>query len=182
VCDALEYAHKNNVLHRDVKPGNILMSSGGEVKVTDFGFSRLLDSASIRLTLHNRVVGTPLYMSPEQIEGGDVSYSTDVFSLGIVLYFLVTGVPPFSGDSAMGVMKKILECDYMRPRKINRKVPKKLEGIIVTCLQRDRSVRYGSMAGLREALAEFLLDSRIDSPEKEIGRIVNSFSVMADNN
>ena len=131
---------------------------------------------STRLTLHNRVVGTPLYMSPEQIEGGDVSYSTDVFSLGIVLYYLMTGVRPFSGDSAVGVMKKILECDYPRPRKITRKVPRRLEGIIVKCLQRDRSVRYGSMAGLREALARFLLDSRIDSPEKEIGAFVNIFN------
>lgn len=176
VCDALEYAHRNNVLHRDVKPGNILVSGAGEVKVTDFGFSRLLDGASTRLTLHNRVVGTPLYMSPEQIEGGDVSYSTDVFSLGIVLYFLVTGVPPFHGDSAVGVMKKILECDYPRPRKINRKVPRKLEGIIVKCLQRDRSARYGSMVGLREALAEFCAKARIDSLEKEIGAFVNTFN------
>jgi serine/threonine protein kinase len=175
VCDALEYAHRNNVLHRDVKPGNILVSGSGEVKVTDFGFSRLLDSASTRLTLHNRVVGTPLYMSPEQIEGGDVSYSTDVFSLGIVLYFLVTGAPPFGGDSAMGVMKKILECDYPRPRKINRKVARELEGIIMKCLQRDRSVRYGSMADFKGALAEFLAGVRIDSLEKEIGAFVNMF-------
>ena len=171
VCDALEYAHRNNVLHRDVKPGNILVSSGGEVKVTDFGFSRLLDGASTRLTLHNRVVGTPLYMSPEQIEGGDVSYSTDVFSLGIVLYYLMTGVRPFSGDSAVGVMKKILECDYPRPRKITRKVPRRLEGIIVKCLQRDRSVRYGSMAGLREALARFLLEAALIHRRKRLARL-----------
>jgi serine/threonine protein kinase len=176
VCDALEFAHRNNVIHRDVKPGNILVSSAGDVKVTDFGFSRLLDSASTRLTLSNNVVGTPLYMSPEQIEGGDVSYSTDVFSLGIVLYFLVTGVPPFGGDSALGIMKKILECDYPRPRKINRKVPRELEGIIVKCLKRDKSVRYGSMAELRVVLAEFLKDVRIDSPEKEIGAFVNTFN------
>jgi serine/threonine protein kinase len=182
VCDALEFAHRNNVLHRDVKPGNILVSSAGEVKVTDFGFSRLLDGASTRLTLSNNVVGTPLYMSPEQIEGGDVSYSTDVFSLGIVVYFLVTGVPPFGGDSALGIMKKILECDYPRPRKINKKVPRELEGIIVKCLQRDRSVRYGSMAGLRDALVAFLVKVRIDSPENEIGGFVRSFTVTADKN
>jgi serine/threonine protein kinase len=176
VCDALEYAHGNNVLHRDVKPGNILVSSAGEVKVTDFGFSRLLDSASIRLTLHNRVVGTPLYMSPEQIEGGDVSYSTDVFSLGIVLYFLVTGVPPFSGDSVMGVMKKILECDFKRPRKVNRNVMKPLEEVILKCLQRDPRARFGDMAEVRDALSEFLSKIRVGSPEKEIGAFVNMFN------
>jgi serine/threonine protein kinase len=175
VCDALDYAHANSVIHRDVKPGNVLVTKEGAVKVADFGFSRLLASANIRLTMANRVVGTPQYMSPEQIEGNNVSYTTDVFSLGIVLYLLVTGMEPFGGDGAMTVMHNILECNYAKPRKINRRVPAKLEAIIVQCLQKNRNQRFGSMAELKDALTAFLSKARIVSPEKETGLFIRSF-------
>ncbi|HUI93815.1 MAG TPA: serine/threonine-protein kinase [Chitinivibrionales bacterium] len=175
-CGALGFAHACNILHRDVKPGNIIVGRTGEVKVTDFGFSRVLDNPNTRLTVHNRVVGTPMYMSPEQIEGGSVTFSTDVFSLGTVLYFLVTGVPPFAGSGALAIMKKIIDGDYAQPRKINRKVPRKFQEIIVQCLERDRSLRYESMAELKSALDGFLMDARVESTEKGIGALVNLFN------
>jgi serine/threonine-protein kinase len=169
---ALEYSHGRSVVHRDVKPGNILVSRAGDVKVVDFGFSRLLDSISVRLTQANKVVGTPLFMSPETISGRQASFSSDIFSLGIVLYLCAVGRPPFAGTTMPAVMQNIMECSYVKPRKADRSIPKKLEHIIMTCLQKNTDARYGAMSAVMNDLKEFIGDYAIDSPEKELAGFV----------
>jgi serine/threonine protein kinase/CheY-like chemotaxis protein len=173
VSEALAYSHDRNVLHRDVKPGNILLSGDGSVKVADFGFSRLLDGMSVRLTQTNKVVGTPLFMSPEMIMGKQSSFSSDIFSLGIVLYILACGRPPFTGKTMPAVMKEIMDCYFVKPRKVDRSIPKQLEGVIVHCLQKDTGARYSSMRAVIEDLQEFLDGHSADSIGKELSGLVH---------
>jgi serine/threonine-protein kinase len=172
VAAALEYSHNRKVIHRDVKPGNILLSKEGAVKVTDFGFSRIINSLSARLTMANRVVGTPLFMAPEMITGKQASFVSDIFSLGIVLYILVCGRPPFSGNSTPAVMQKIMECSYVRPRKIDRKIPKSLEHIVVSCLQKSRDSRYQSMSAVIDDVKRFVEECSLDMNSNAIAEIV----------
>lgn len=159
---ALAYSHSRNVIHRDVKPGNILLSHDGLVKVTDFGFSRIVNSLSARLTMANRVVGTPLFMAPEMIAGKQATFASDVFSLGIVLYILVCGRPPFSASTLPGVMQKIMECNYVKPRKVDRKIPKSMEHIIVSCLQKDVDSRYRTMDAVLNDMKRLVDESALD--------------------
>jgi DNA-binding response OmpR family regulator len=173
VCAALAYSHDRGVLHRDVKPGNILIAKSGIVKVTDFGFSRMLDGISVRLTQTNRVVGTPLFMAPETISGKQVSFSSDIFSLGIILYMLSCGRPPFAGATTPAVMQSIMECSYVKPRKVNRAIPKKLEKIIVKCLQKDTSARYAGMGAVMNDVKEFLGDCEVGPTENEVARFAH---------
>jgi serine/threonine protein kinase len=173
VSAALAYSHDRNVVHRDVKPGNILLSAAGAVKVADFGFSRLLDGLSVRLTQTNKVVGTPLFMAPEMIMGKQSSFSSDIFSLGIVLYILACGRPPFTGKTMPAVMKEIMDCDFVKPRKADRAIPKQLEGVIVRCLQKDTGARYPSMRAVIEDLQEFLDGHSADSIGKELSVLVH---------
>jgi eukaryotic-like serine/threonine-protein kinase len=167
-CAALEYSHARSVIHRDVKPGNIMLSRNGVVKVTDFGFSRMVNSLRARLTMVNRVVGTPLFMAPEMIVGKEATFSSDIFSLGTVLYILACGRPPFAGDSMPAVMQKIMECAYVRPRKVDRAIPKKLEHIIVRCLQKNIDSRYSSMSEVMDDLKKLIQECPDESSLKEL--------------
>jgi len=152
VCMALEHAHAHGVVHRDIKPGNILIAKGGAVKLVDFGISRCLASSAAELTQADQIIGTPLYMSPEQIEGGKVGPEADIFALGTLLYLITTLRFPFTGSNMGAILKAITDCAYVPPKSINREISEGLNAAIIQCLQKKLSKRFANVATLREAL------------------------------
>jgi WD40 repeat protein/tRNA A-37 threonylcarbamoyl transferase component Bud32 len=154
VADALEHAHRQGVVHRDVKPSNVLVRWDGIPLLTDFGLARQ-DSDEPTLTRDGDVLGTPAYMSPEQARGcREVDARSDVYSLGVVLYQLLTGQPPFTGNSRM-VLKQILEDEPRPPRSLNDQLPRDLETICLECLRKEPARRYQTAADLAEDLRRF---------------------------
>jgi tRNA A-37 threonylcarbamoyl transferase component Bud32 len=149
VAEALGYAHERGVIHRDVKPGNILIADDGRIKVTDFGIAKL---ASQSLTLTGHVMGSPFYMSPEQIRGDAVDGRTDLFSLGAVLYKAATGKLPFGGDSIATVAFKVVNIDH-RPVDEAVTLPSSLVAVIDRCLAKDPDQRFQDGRQLAAALA-----------------------------
>jgi Serine/threonine protein kinase len=154
VCHALEYAHDRGIIHRDIKPANILISHKGEVKLMDFGIAR--DEALGDFTRPGISMGTPTYMSPEQILGLKLDSRSDIFSFGIVLYQMLTGFKPFSESGNKSIMHKILLTEFIRPRKLNPNIPRKLEAIILRCLAREPAKRYRSTGVLRQELERYV--------------------------
>ncbi len=154
VARALDYAHFRGIIHRDIKPANIMISRQGEVKLMDFGIAR--DETLSDLTETGTGLGTPSYMSPEQILGDKLDFRSDLFSVGIVLYQMVTGQKPFVEDEARTVMQKIRLDRYVSPRKINPKVPRQLERILGRCMEKMPANRYPTTQALIDDLQEFL--------------------------
>ena len=154
VARALDYAHFRGIVHRDVKPANVMISRQGEVKLMDFGIAR--DDTQRDLTETGTGLGTPSYMSPEQILGDKLDFRSDIFSLGIVLYQMVTGQKPFVEDDSHTVMQKIRLDRYTSPRKLNPLVPRQLEQVMARCMEKLPANRYGSTQALIDDLMEFL--------------------------
>jgi len=148
IVQALDYAHRNQVIHRDLKPSNILLTEDNLVKLTDFGIAKILAPEGAARTM--AIMGTPSYMSPEQVTGGAVDARSDLFSLGILMYLLLTGRKPFVGDTA-AVMFKIVYEDPVAPATLNLQLPPDLDYIVLRCLAKDRDQRYASA---REILAD----------------------------
>lgn len=161
VARAIQYAHERSIIHRDLKPANILVDSDNRVHVTDFGLAKRLSSdnaSAATLTNTGAILGTPSYMAPEQAAGdrGEVGPLTDVYSLGALLYALVTGRPPFQGPSPVDTVLMLLEREPVAPRMLNGSVDRDLEMIILRCLQKPSELRYGSAAELAADLDAFL--------------------------
>jgi len=154
VARALDYAHFRGIIHRDIKPANVMISKQGEVKLMDFGIAR--DDKLSDLTETGTGLGTPSYMSPEQILGDKLDYRSDIFSLGIVLYQMLTGAKPFVEDEARTVMQKIRLDRYTSPRKLNAQVPRQLERILARCMEKMPANRYPTTQALIDDLMEFL--------------------------
>lgn len=158
VARAIESAHHKGVLHRDLKPANILIDGEGRVHVTDFGLAKRLGDEAGSLTVSGAILGTPSYMAPEQAAGtrGGVGPVTDVYSLGAILYALVTGRPPFQGATSVDTVLQLLEQEPAPPRLLNRRVDRDLEMIILRCLQKPSELRYASAGALAADLDAFL--------------------------
>ena len=154
VAGALAYAHRHGVVHRDVKPGNVLITEEGTIKVTDFGIARAVNTEE-SLTQTGAVMGTATYFSPEQAEGMGVDSRSDIYSLGVVLFEMVTGRPPFLGDTPVAVASKHVREHPPAPREMNSGVPPDLEAIILKCLAKSPDHRYATGDDLRIDLLRF---------------------------
>ena len=182
VCSAIEMAHSHNIVHRDIKPQNIIISKDGKVKVTDFGIAKATSSN----TISTNVMGSVHYTSPEQARGGFSDAKSDIYSLGITMYEMITGELPFDGDSTVSIALKHLQEDIVEPSEIVPEMPYSLEQIILKCTQKSPDRRYADVAllakDLRRSLAEpdgdFVViapltsaaDTRMITPE-ELSRI-----------
>src|SRR5438477_3365961 len=157
VARTVHYAHEHGILHRDIKPGNILLDRNGEPHLTDFGLARLVEADST-VTGTLEVLGTPSYMAPEQAAGNNaaVSSNTDVYGLGAVLYQLLTGQPPFAGGTTYETIKLLLDAEPRQPRQLNPKIDRDLSTICLKCLEKDPKRRYSSALALAEDLEHWL--------------------------
>ncbi|MGD8531064.1 MAG: serine/threonine-protein kinase, partial [Syntrophobacterales bacterium] len=157
VCDALEYAHARGIVHRDIKPANIMILKNGLVKVTDFGIARATASSKTRTGV---IKGTPYYMSPEQISGMKVDGRSDIFSLGIVFYQLLTGELPFGGENLAAIMYQITTVEPEPPTKYNPKIYKAAVAILNRALEKSLEARYQSAKQMGDHLR--LLAQKLD--------------------
>jgi serine/threonine protein kinase len=173
VCNALDYAHMRALIHRDIKPSNIMIKRNGEVKLMDFGIaqSRNLEA----LTLPGTLIGTPAYMSPEQILGQPLDSRSDIFSFGIVLYEMFTGIKPFRDDDLRSVTAKILKDKFTAPRSVNSDIPWGLQRIIKKCLRKKAKRRPGSVLEVQRKLEKRLgsQTTKADSLQRIAGYLVS---------
>ena len=174
VAVALEHAHGNGLVHRDVKPANILLSDDGRVLVADFGIAKAAEGGA-DLTEVGQVVGTAKYLSPEQVEGGPLDARSDVYALGVVLYEMICGRPPFAGDNATTTAVARLTSQATRPRKVRAGIPRSLEQVVVRAMARQPGDRHASAAELRSALQHLDL-GRPEGDDATVARDATAFS------
>ncbi len=154
-CRGLENAHAKGIVHRDIKPGNVMLTKSGTVKITDFGLAKLTQGASSN-TAADSILGTPLYMSPEQAFGENVDQRSDLFSLGTVLYELLTGRQPFASENYMGVIQNIIHRDIPSVRELNPELPPHVELLVTRALNKNRDQRFQSARDFRFAIETIL--------------------------
>ncbi|MBN2060204.1 MAG: protein kinase [Deltaproteobacteria bacterium] len=157
IAEALDFAHKADVIHRDIKPANVMILANGQVKVTDFGIAKAISSSRTKTGV---ILGTPNYMSPEQIMGQKVDARSDIFSLGILFFQLLTGELPFHGENLSGLLYQITQVKHPSPRNYNSKIPKVCEQIIDKALAKDPKKRFKTARDVARVIK--LLVSRID--------------------
>jgi serine/threonine-protein kinase len=170
VCRALAHAHAGGILHRDVKPENIMIRNDGVVKLMDFGISHMVDLE--RLTVTGQLLGSPAYMAPEHVEGRPLDFRTDVFAIGIVLYQLTVGKLPFEGKNPHEVLKRIAECRFLDPRQANPRIGNRLGRIILRAMAAAPGDRFPAVSEMVIALEGYLDESGIshDKVVSELGR------------
>jgi serine/threonine-protein kinase len=170
VLTALEYSHRAGVVHRDIKPGNIMIASNGQVKVMDFGIARAISESSATIAETSAIVGTAQYFSPEQARGEAVDARTDLYSTGVVLFELLTGRAPFRGENPVAVAYQHVNQNPVLPSQINPKVSHSLDAVVLRALSKDRFARYQSAAEFRqelEAAADGAAPARRDAPAND---------------
>lgn len=159
VSSALDYAHRLEIIHRDIKPNNILVDAGGRANLTDFGLAKVLND-SFDLTRSGTAMGTPAYMAPEQVAGEPVSARTDIYALGVMLYEIVTGVLPFSSDSPMATAMMHLRHELLPPRQVNPLLPASVEEVIQQALRKEPAERFTTAGEMARALTKAVGDDQ----------------------
>lgn len=163
LTSAISHAHQNHIIHRDIKPHNILIDPNGSVKITDFGIAMALSATSITQT--NSVLGSVHYLSPEQARGGMANRKSDIYSLGIVMFEILTGRLPFSGESAVSIALKHLQSETPSVRRWNSTIPQSVENIVLKATAKDPFHRYNSVDEMEEDLRTALNPERMDEPK-----------------
>lgn len=178
LAEAVHAAHQGGIVHRDLKPANILFTPDGTPKITDFGLARRLEG-NTALTLSGVPIGTPSYMAPEQARGQsrEIGPAADVYALGAILYELLTGRPPFRGETSTETLLQVIQHEPVPPARLNRKVPRDLQTICLMCLQKEPGLRYVTAAALADDLQCFLRGEAIAArPELFLARCVRRIS------
>jgi len=176
VCRALAHAHAGGILHRDVKPENIMIRSDGVVKLMDFGISHMVDLE--RLTVTGQLLGSPAYMAPEHVEGRPIDFRTDVFAAGIVLYQLTVGKLPFEGKNPHEVLKRIAECKFVDPRQANPRIGNRLGRIILRAMAAAPGDRFPAIGDMVSALEAYLEESGL-AKDKVVSELARYFATPA---
>lgn len=166
ICRALRYAHSKDVIHRDIKPQNVLINNDNECLLSDFGIAKIFMEANITMT--GMAVGTPEYMSPEQAEGEDLDAQTDIYSLGIVIYEMLTKRPPFTGNNPVAIAYKQVHELPVPPSAHRKDIPKRLELIVLKALKKNRLERYKTVEELLKDLDTVDLDEKSEKPTLSI--------------
>ncbi|WP_337019338.1 Stk1 family PASTA domain-containing Ser/Thr kinase [Oceanobacillus massiliensis] len=182
ISSAIAHAHANEIVHRDIKPQNILINSFGQVKVTDFGIAIALSATS--LTQTNSILGSVHYLSPEQARGGTATKKSDIYSMGIVLFELLTGRLPFSGQSPVSIALKHLQSNTPSVRRFNQDIPQSVENIVLKATAKDPFHRYDSIYALEEAIEQALDPANLNavpfSPPIEAGEETKAIPIITD--
>jgi serine/threonine-protein kinase len=163
ICAALEQAHRAGIVHRDVKPGNVMLTPEGEVKVMDFGIARAVTGSSATMTQTAAVIGTAQYLSPEQARGEHVDARSDIYSTGCLLYELVTGAPPFSGDTAVSVAYQHVREDPLPPSTVEPEVPAAVDAIVLKAMAKNPASRYQTAAQMRADIERALAGQPVEA-------------------
>ena len=161
MCGALDFSHRNGIVHRDVKPGNVMITPAGRVKVMDFGIARAVSDSAATMTATAAVVGTAQYLSPEQARGESVDARSDVYAVGCVLYELLTGGPPFTGDSPVAVAYQHVRELPNAPSRVNAAIPPALDAITMKALSKNPANRYQSAAEMQDDLDRAIIGERV---------------------
>src|SRR5437763_1369584 len=164
ICAALEFSHRHGIIHRDIKPGNVMLTPTGQVKVMDFGIARALASGATTMTQTSAVIGTAQYLSPEQARGEAVDARSDVYATGCVLYELLVGHPPFVGDNPVSVAYQHVREDPRAPSDINHEVPPDVDAIVLKALAKNPLNRYQSAGEMRADIMRAVAGRPVAAP------------------
>ena len=164
MLSAIDYSHRNGIIHRDIKPANVMLTPSGQVKVMDFGIARAIADTSSAMTQTAAVIGTAQYLSPEQARGETVDARSDIYSTGCLLYELLTGRPPFVGDSPVSVAYQHVREEARPPSQLNPDVSTTIDNIVAKSLAKKVEDRYQSAADMRKDIDRAIAGLQVDAP------------------